>query len=129
MVNKSLNAALDAQFDMVNSDVVAKKPVKEKKVKVKKVKKNKPCRIMLYLISVKNYLFPAIHFEATDISDFGTTVVNSVDRGIKNHFKIIKDWFVSVFSKKVDSEKIIEEPEDIDVSAVKNVIRNNKLKK
>lgn len=126
MVNKSLNDSLDAHFDKLNSGEVPIKVPKEKKKKQKKERKEN--LLVMHLKKIKNYLFPGVQFESVDISEYGTTVVSAVDKGIKYHFKLIKSKFKSAVSKKkVEEEK--SEPEDVDVSLIKDVIKHNKIKK
>lgn len=117
MVDKSLNAALDMHLDQVKSGQTHP----EKKKKEKKNSQNS------FLKRIKNYLFPSTEFQITDFGAHGTAIVEKIDKGIHYHIKKLKVfWKNKKSAKQMDTQKR-KEPEEVDVSKVKEIMRNNKI--
>ena len=132
MVAKSLNNSIDSYLDKVKGDKHSKKQIKSTistnyYKKFKKKFKNMFVKIKKYIKGIKDYFFPGIEFEEKPIDNSGTTVVQAVDKGIKQHIKLIIEFFKIKKHKKLQEKKEIAE-KDVNQELVLKTIEKNKIK-
>jgi len=128
MVAKSLNNSIDSYLDKVKGDKHSKKQIKSTiSTNYYKKLKNMFVKIKKYIKGIKDYFFPGIEFEEKPIDNSGTTVVQAVDKGIKQHIKLIIEFFKIKKHKKLQEKKEIAE-KDVNQELVLKTIEKNKIK-
>ena len=127
MANKGLNDALDAHMSKVKG---ADPLLEEKTPKLKKprVRKEHFPTFRRWFKRTKEYFFPSVEFQYQEIDDNSPTIVERIDKGIYAHIHKIQGYFSSKKEMKRVEQEYDPEPEDVDMSQVQEVMRNNKLK-